>query len=39
MHLVTLGIGFLMGIVGFQFAPAVWAKIKTWFVNEESKLK
>lgn len=39
MDLVTLAIGFVAGVAVSVFAPTVWAKIQSWFVSEESKLK
>jgi hypothetical protein len=39
MDLVSIAIGFVIGVAVSVFAPAVWAKIQSWFVSEESKLK
>jgi len=39
MDLISLAVGFVVGVAVSVFAPAVWVKIQSWFVKEESKLK
>ena len=39
MDLVSIVIGFVVGVAVSVFAPAAWTKIQSWFVSEESKLK